>query len=128
MNKNILILVCVALLSSCSQLPKSRDDAKGLVLQKVMPGLEKILSQESPIDPLAKSAYPLVQKLPRNPFDARKTIRSLFTYDSKGRLVLSPGDYVFPVMTYCMNSSATSPAGHIYSLSQLTGKRAKMIR
>ena len=128
MNKNILILVCVALLSSCSELPKSRDEAKGLVLQKVMPGLEKILSQESPIDPPAKSAYPLVQKLPGNPFDARKTIRSLFTYDSKGRLVLSPGDYVFPVMTYCMNSSATSPAGHIYSLSQLTGRRAKIIR
>jgi hypothetical protein len=27
-----------------------------------------------------------------------------------------------------MNSSATSPAGHIYSLSQLTGRRAKIIR
>lgn len=27
-----------------------------------------------------------------------------------------------------MKSSASSPAGHIYSLSQLTGKRAKIIR
>ena len=27
-----------------------------------------------------------------------------------------------------MNSSASSPAGHIYSLSKLEGKRAKIIR
>lgn len=118
----------MALLSSCSQLPANRDEAKEIVLRKVRPGLEKILSQESPIDPPERSTYPLVQKLPGNSFDPRKTIRSVFTYDSKGQLVLSPGDYVFPVMTYCMKSSASSPAGHIYSLSKLEGKRAKIIR
>lgn len=128
MYKKILLLICLSLLSSCSQLPTSRDEAKELVLQKLRPGLEKILSQESPIDPPERSTYPLAQKLPGNPFVPRQTIRSLFTYDSKGHLVLSPGDYVFPVMTYCMNSSDASPAGHIYSLSQLTGKRAKIIR
>ena len=31
-------------------------------------------------------------------------------------------------MTYCMNSSASSPAGHIYSLSKLEGERAKIIQ
>lgn len=127
MNKTILLLL-LTLLSSCSQLPTSRDEAKELVLQKLRPGLEKILSQESPIDPPERSHYPLVQKIPGNPFVPRQTIRSLFTYDSKGYLVLSPGDYVFPVVTYCMNSSASSPAGHIYSLSKLEGKRAKIIR
>jgi hypothetical protein len=121
MNKNILLLVCVALLSSCSQLPKQRDEAKELVLQKVRPGLEKNLSQENPINPPESSAYPLVQQLPGSPFVARQTIRSLFTYDSKGNLLLSPGDYVFPVMTYCMKSSASSPTGHIYSLSKMEG-------
>jgi hypothetical protein len=127
MNKTILLLF-LTLLSSCSQLPTSRDKAKELVLQKLRPGLEKILSQESPIDPPERSSYPLVGKLPGPLFAPRQTIRSLFTYDSKGHLVLSPGDYVFPVMTYCMNSSASSPAGHLYSLSKLEGKRAKIIR
>jgi hypothetical protein len=127
MNKTILLLF-LTLLSSCSQLPRSRDEAKELVFQKLRPSLEKILSQESPVDPPERSTYPLVQKLPGSPFVSRQTIRSLFIYDSKGHLVLSPGDYVFPVMTYCMNSSAASPAGHIYSLSKLEGKRAKIIR
>lgn len=128
MNKTVLLLICLSLLSSCSQLPTSRDEAKELVLQKMKPSFEKIFSQESPIAPPGRSAYPFVQKLPPPLFIPRQTIRSLFTYDSKGRLVLSSGDYTFPVMTYCMNSSASSPAGHIYSLGKLEGKRAKIIR
>ena len=125
---NFFLIVCIALLSSCSQLPKSRDETIERVLQKVRPGFEKNLLQESPLNHPEKSTYPLVQKFSGSPFVARETIRSLFTYDSKGHLVLSPGDYVFPVMAYCMNSSASSPAGHIYSLSKLEGKRAKIIR
>ncbi len=109
-------------------MPSNHNEVKELFLEKVRPELEKILSQDSPLDFPEKSTYPLVQKFPGSPFVARKTIRSLFTYDSKGRLVLSQGDYVFPVMTYCMNSSASSPAGHIYSISKLEGKRAKIIR
>jgi hypothetical protein len=128
MNTNIFLILFIAFLSSCSQLPKMNDGAKELVLQKVRPGLEKLLSQESPIDSPEKSAYPTVSKLPGASFDPRKTIKSSFEYDSKGRLLLNPGDYTFPVMTYCMKSSASSPAGHVYSLSQLTGKRAKIIR
>lgn len=125
MNKNILLLVYVALLSSCSQLPTNRDEAKEIVLLRVRPGLEKILQQENPIDTPERSSYPLVQKLLGNSFDPRETIRSVFTYDSKGQLVLSPGDNVFPAMAYCMKASGASPAGHIYSLSKLEGKRAK---
>ncbi len=128
MNKKLLLVICLSLLSSCSQLPTSRGEAKDLVLQKLSSGLEKILVQENPIDPPERSTYPLAQMLPGNFFEPRKTIRSVFTYDSKGQFVLSPGDYVFPVMTYCMNSLASSPAGHIYSLSQLVGKRSKIIR
>jgi hypothetical protein len=82
MNKAIL-LIFLTLLSSCSQFP-TRDGAKELVLQKIRPGLEKILSEESPIDPPERSTYPLVQKLPGPSFVARQTIRSLFAYDSKG--------------------------------------------
>jgi hypothetical protein len=127
MNKKIL-LILLTLLISCSHLPKSRNDFKNIVIQKIRPSLEKILLQENPINLPERSTYPLAQQLPGKPFIARNTVRSLFTYNSKGHLVLYSGDYVFPVMTYCMNSSASSPAGHIYSLSQLEGKRAKIIR
>ena len=82
MNKNILLLIWVALLSSCSQMSQSRDEAKELGLQKLKAALEKVLLQGSPIDPPAKNTYPLVKNIPRSPFVARNTIRSLFTYDS----------------------------------------------
>ena len=127
MNKTVLLMFLI-LLGSCSRLPTNRDGARELVLQKLRPGLEKLLSQENPIDPPERSAYPIILKLPGTSFDTHKTIRSVFTYDSKGRLLLNSGDYTFPVMTYCMKSSASSPASHAYSLSQLTGKRAKIIR
>jgi len=128
MNKKTFLLLYLALLSSCAQLLTNHDGTKDLVLQKVRPSLEKIFDQENPINSLGRNTYPIVQKLPGDTFVPRQTIRSLFTYHSDGRLLLAPGDYTFPVMTYCMKSSASSPAGHIYSLSQLTGKRAKIIR
>ena len=104
MNKKTFLLLCLALLSSCAQFPSSHDGTKDLVLQKVRPALEKILAQENPINPQERSTYPIVQKLPGNPFVPRQTIRSVFSYDSKGRLLLALGDYIFPVMTYCMKS------------------------
>ncbi len=128
MNKKIFLLICLALLSSCAQLPTSHDGTKDLVLKKVRPALEKIFAQENPINPSERNTYPLVQKLPGNLFVPRQTIRSVSSYDSKGRLLLTSGDYTFPVMTYCMKSSASSPAGHAYFLSELTGKRARIIR
>ncbi|MGE3609706.1 MAG: hypothetical protein AB7I27_09000 [Bacteriovoracaceae bacterium] len=127
MNK-IKFLLFLTLIGSCTQLSTTRNEAREVILNKVSPQLEKILLQGNPINPPKWSTYPIVQNLPDNSFDPRKTIKSLFTYDSKGRLVLLPGDYTFPVMTYCMSSEAQSPAGHIYSLSKLGGKRAKVIR
>jgi hypothetical protein len=58
MNKKIFLLISLALLSSCAQLPTSHDGAKDLVLQKVRPALEKILAQENPINPPEWSTYP----------------------------------------------------------------------
>lgn len=120
MNK-IIILICLALLSACSELSQKHDDAKELVLKK-------LFSQEQSINPPERSTYPPIQKLPGTVFVARQAIRSSFTYDSEGRLILLLGDYVFPVITYCMNSSLSSPSGHRYTLSKMEGKRAKIIR
>ena len=51
MNKKIFLILCLALLSSCAQLPTSHDGTKDLVLKKVRPALEKIFAQENPINP-----------------------------------------------------------------------------
>ncbi len=42
--------------------------------------------------------------------------------------MLLPGDYIIPVMTYCMNHSGSSPDTHSYTLSKLEGTRAHIIR
>lgn len=42
--------------------------------------------------------------------------------------MLPPGDYIIPVMTYCMNHSGASPDAHSYTLSKLEGRRAQTIR
>ena len=128
MNKNIFLILSLAFISGCSQLSKNHSEARKIVVQKLRPVLEKILSQESPVEPPERSNYSLVEKLPGKHFDINNTIRSKYSFDSRGRLILTSGDYTFPVMTYCMKSSASSPAGHVYSLSQMDGKRAKIIR
>jgi hypothetical protein len=53
----------------------------------------------------------------------KKTI----TFTKEGNLNLSSGDYVIPVMTYCMRSSGSSPDGHRYTLGKLTGQMADII-
>lgn len=42
--------------------------------------------------------------------------------------MLPPGDYIIPVMTYCMNHSGSSPDAHSYTLSKLEGSRSQIIR
>jgi len=127
MNKKVLALLCI-LISSCTQLPTNRDEAKELAYKKLEAGLDKILERENPINFPEKSSYPVVDKLPGKPFITRSTIRSMYSFDLKGNILLSPGDYTFPVMTYCMRSAASSPEGHRYTLSKLEGKRAQIIR
>lgn len=43
-------------------------------------------------------------------------------------MLLQAGDYVIPVMTFCLKHNADSPSGYIYTLNQLRGSSAKIIR
>jgi hypothetical protein len=121
-----------ALLSSCSSLP-NRSDANSLAtkaaLQAARPTLEKTFFAESPILPASQSRFPFIDQLPGkadfNPFPYQK---KSISYDSDGTLLLSPGDYSIPVMTYCMNIGGMSPAGYTYALASLQGTRAQVIR
>jgi hypothetical protein len=90
--------------------------------------MEKVFQQDAPIKSPELNPYTIIQKLHGPFFDLNKINQNEMTYDESGNLLLSPGDYVIPVMTYCMVQSGKSPNGHIYSLSKTTGKRAHIIR
>ena len=92
------------------------------------PQIEAVFNEAAPIALVNRSSYPLIQKLHGSSFELKKVIKGELTYDFKGNLLLLPGDYVIPVMTYCMKQGGTSPNGHIYSLSKLEGTRSGMIR
>lgn len=125
----ILLLISLLVLSSCSFLPNPnvKDFAKIAALKAAQPSLEKVFLAEAPISPPSRSQYPTIEKLPGAPFNPELRRDSL-SFDSSGNLLLESGDYSFPVMTYCMRSWSSSPAGHSYVLASLQGKRSKIIR
>lgn len=90
--------------------------------------METIFNEAAPIAPVERSSYPLIQKMPGPAFNSSNINNHKLVYDINGNLLLSPGDYVIPVMTYCMKPAGSSPSGHIYSLSKLEGTRGMMIR
>jgi hypothetical protein len=119
-------------LSSCSDLPIYNEDIKvesqKVLIKTLAPQLEKIFNEAAPVSPPERSSYKLIEKLPGSVFSSKNVTRGNLIYDSNGELLLAPGDYVIPVMTFCMKQSGTSPDGHIYSLSKLEGTRALLIR
>jgi hypothetical protein len=90
--------------------------------------MEKVFQKDSPVTSPELNPYPTIQNLYGAPFDLSRINQNEMTYDKSGNLLLSPGDYVIPVMTYCMKQSGESPNGHIYSLSKISGNRAHIIR
>lgn len=128
----IIFLFLIQFLSSCSQLSVGNNDIKDeavkLLIKSLKPQIETIFNEAAPIAQVERSQYPLIQKLPGPFFDPNKVSNGALKYDTNGNLLLSPGDYVIPVMTYCMRQEGSSPSGHIYSLSKLEGTRAVMIR
>lgn len=129
---SILFLFSIQFLSSCSQLPLDNNDIRNetikLLIKTLKSQVETVFNDAAPINPVERSSYPKILKLPGGSFDPRKNINRELVYDFNGNLLLSPGDYVIPVMTYCMKQARSSPSGHIYSLSKLEGTRAEMIR
>jgi hypothetical protein len=129
---NFILLILIQILSSCSQIPTDNSEIKNeavkLLIKNLKPQIESVFNELAPITQIERSSYPLVNKLPGTSFDPRNKINRELIYDSNGNFLLSPGDYVIPVMTYCMKQSGASPSGQVYSLSKLEGKRALMIR
>lgn len=97
---------------------------KNALLKLVLPKLEKILLAELPIAPPSRTRLPIVSKLPGNIFDPTKVLFGSCARLPSGNFLLKPGDYLIPVMTYCMKSNAGSPSHHRYQLATLSGSKS----
>jgi hypothetical protein len=120
------------LLTSCSSLPHKpnlNDLAARATLKSAQPALEKVFFSQAPILPPSQSGFPLVDQLTgKGDFKPFPYQKNSISYTQDGTLLLSPGDYIIPVMTYCMNVGGTNPSGYAYALASLQGSRAQIIR
>lgn len=114
--------------SSISDRPDINDLAVKAAIKVAEPILEKAFYAQAPIVPNSSSRFSTVNELPGVAFAFSAKNNKTIAYDKDGRLTLAPGDYVIPVMTYCMNAAGISPEAHQYVLSRLSGSMAKVIR
>jgi hypothetical protein len=66
--------------------------------------------------------------LPNENFKADLRNQPEIKYNDQGEMLLQPGDYVVPVMTFCLKHNADSPRGYIYTLNKMQGSAAQIIR
>jgi hypothetical protein len=127
MTRLISLPAVFLLVISCSSTQVAIEDAaKRAALVAARPLLEKIFNAEAPIAPSNRELFPIVQKLPGKPFEARRYFGNRLNF-SNGTVELPPGDYVIPVMSYCMKSSGSSPSAHRYLLGKISGRAAGII-
>lgn len=122
------LIACVLLCSCVSIEQRAKAAARSLALKAAQPLLEKVFFAEAPILPSSRTVYPTVPKLPGEFFNPISNIGKPLQQTASGKLLLQPGDYAIPVMTFCMKSSASSPAAHLYRLASIAGKNADIIR
>ncbi|MBC7458786.1 MAG: hypothetical protein H7235_10935 [Bdellovibrionaceae bacterium] len=130
---SLFFLVLFSLFTnSCSQVSKKDFDIRDAVTQGLIkaakPQLAQLFANQAPILPPSQTRFPTITQLPGSEFKLNSKSKLPTTYDTNGNLILSAGDYVVPVTTYCMDHAGQSPSGHIYSLSRLSGSKAKIIR
>jgi hypothetical protein len=107
------LFATIFILNACSTLSSSNST-------------ETFFKNNMPLQVREISRFSTVDRLPGLPFSPNFNLR--VDFNKEGNLLLEPGDYLIPVMTYCMNSKGSSPDAHSYILSQMQGSRARIIR
>jgi hypothetical protein len=122
----ISFTILLLLLSCCSELGTlpTEDLAGKVAVRALTPILGKYYDSLAPITPPSRTLFPEQKELPNT--SAEKIGQYKITRG--GVFLLTPGSYQFPVMTYCMKLSGSSPSAHRYTLAALMGTRASMIR
>jgi hypothetical protein len=123
----LLLSLSIASAPVSGALADNSNWANNLAFKLALPILEKLFFAEVAIAPSSRSVFP-TSNLQGGEFDAEGSRNKKIRLNPNGSLYLQPGDYEIPVQTYCMESSASSPNAHRYTLSKLEGKRAAYIR
>jgi hypothetical protein len=97
-NRSLPLLIVFAsiLFLSCSSIPNQPDISNVAVqaaIKLAQPALEKAFVAQAPIAPSSRGRLPIVDRLPGGMFNPSAKVGKSLSYDSKGNVVLSPGDY-----------------------------------
>lgn len=102
-----------------------------MLKREALKQLAKQFGQEAPTISSADAVFPTVPTPPGQAFTPRTAPPSVWTQlatTPDGSVKLAPGDYQFKVWSCCLKQhNAHSPAGHLYILAPIKGKRAAMI-
>lgn len=131
--KYFIIILVLLNTNSCSLLPNYKDVDLSSYTQEAA---KKALSSEpdsfilnnSPVLPSTTNPFSNVVKLPNGEFRQSLKNQPEIIYNEQGEMLLQPGDYVIPVMTFCLKNSAQSPRGYLYTLNTFQGSSAKIIK
>lgn len=119
------------ILNSCSQLPFGDEfgDITQTTAKKILETqIKDFVLDNAPVLPAATNPFSTTVNLPNGDFKPNLKNQPEIQYNDRGEMLLQAGDYVIPVMTFCLKHNADSPSGYIYTLNQLQGSSAKVIR
>lgn len=125
------VVLIILGINSCSQLPFGAEigDITQDTAKKVLElQLKDLILKNSPILPSTENAFQEVERLPGTEFKPDLKKLPSWSYNSKGEILLSVGDHIIPVWTFCLNANASSPSGYIYTLSTLKGSASRIIQ
>lgn len=126
----LLLLNFVILLNSCTTGSVNTVDDLAIksALQLVQPEIDQLILNQKPIVISDRERFPIVADQNSKPFNPQISFQNKISYKKDGTVLVPPGDYIIPVMTYCMYSSGSSPNGYNYILNQYRGERAEIIK
>jgi hypothetical protein len=132
LNKIFFVLPLVAILISCDTVPFKNSDvasvASKIAIKAAQPQFEKLYFDQAPILPPESSRFTTLDKLPGRQFNPDLIASQKLSYNAEGKILLTEGDFIIPVMTFCMNPYGASATAHNYILSELQGRKSKILR
>jgi hypothetical protein len=104
-------------INSCGLLPFGQDDKLA----------DFVLNNEL-LFPAKTNSFVTTTVLPNGNFKEDLRNQPEIKYNTQGEMLLQPGDYIIPVMTFCLKHNADSPSGYIYTLNKLQGSSNHIIK
>jgi hypothetical protein len=102
--------------------------AAKIAIKAARPQFEKLYFDQAPILPPETGRFATLDKLPGSQFNPDLIASQNLVYNPDGKILLPEGDFIIPVITFCMNHYGASATAHDYILSKLQGRKSKFLR